>query len=80
MIDNIGYDCPGFTRVHPGGDNVIQGFGGQDCSWQFWRIHSCRHLETSGTALRVGRTKGVENRLKEPEKYIGLRGLNNAEW
>lgn len=80
VIDEIVYDCSDFTRVHPGGDNVIQSFGGQNCSWQFWRIHSRKHLVESGTALRVGKTKGIANRFKEPKKYIGLRTLDNDEW
>lgn len=80
VIDDVVYDCSDFTRVHPGGDNVIQSFGGQNCSWQFWRIHSCKHLEESGTTLRVGKTKGIENRFIEPKKYIGLRALGDEEW
>lgn len=80
VIDDVVYDCSDFTRVHPGGDNIIQSFGGQNCSWQFWRIHSCKHLEESGTALRVGKTEGIGNRFKEPTKYIGLRALNDDEW
>ena len=27
-------DCTDFQKVHPGGRAIIQGFGGQDCSWQ----------------------------------------------
>ena len=80
MIDKIVYDCSDFTRVHPGGDNVIQNFGGQDRSWQFWRIHSCKHLEAFGDTLRVGKTKDIENRFKEPEKYVGPRVVLEKEW
>lgn len=77
MIDDVVYDCSDFTRVHPGGDNVIQSFGGQNCSWQFWRIHGRTHLKESGTALRVGKTKGIENRFKEPERYVRLRSFED---
>lgn len=29
--------------------------------------------------MRVGRTKGVENRFKEPPRYVGLSGLDD-DW
>ena len=41
---------------------------------QFLRFHSSKHLKEYGSRLRVGKTKAIENRFKEPKKYVGLRG------
>ena len=64
VIDNIIFDCTEFQHEHPGGANVIQSFVGQDCTWQFWRFHSLKHMQGFGRKLRVGRTSGVENSLQ----------------
>lgn len=77
VIDNIIYDCTEFQHEHPGGVSVIQNFIGQDCTWQFWRFHSMEHMEEFGKKLRVGRTSGVENRFKEPPRYVGLSSLDD---
>lgn len=71
VIDDIIYDCTGFIHEHPGGDTVIRSFIGEDCSWQFWRFHSRSIMDNFGQHLRIGRTKGIENRFKEPQRYIG---------
>lgn len=47
---------------------------------QFWRLHSQRHLEDHGIALRVGRTEGLENPFAEPKKYVGLKALGDDDW
>ncbi|KAH8807277.1 fatty acid desaturase [Xylogone sp. PMI_703] len=79
VIGDIVYDCTDFQHSHPGGETVIQSFNGQDCTWQFWRFHSKRHLEEFGDKLRIGRTKGVPNRYQEQPRYVGLRRLGD-EW
>ncbi|THZ82601.1 hypothetical protein D6C84_05681 [Aureobasidium pullulans] len=82
VMDDIIYDCTDFASSHPGGSTVIQSFDGKDCSWQFWRFHTRKHMRDSGRALRIGRTKGVENPYKEPPRYVGLRkiGYIDEDW
>lgn len=75
VIDNIVYDCTNFIHEHPGGDTVIRSFIGEDCSWQFRRLHSRRAMEEYGRPLRVGRTEGIQNRFKEIPRYIGSSKL-----
>lgn len=72
VIDDVVYDCTEFIHEHPGGTTVIRSFLSQDCSWQFWRFHSRSIMEEFGRPLRIGRTQGIENRFKEPPRYIGL--------
>lgn len=71
VIDNVVYDCTNFIHSHPGGDTVIRSFIGEDSSWQFWRFHSRSLMDTFGRPLRIGQTMGVENRFKEPPRYVG---------
>lgn len=73
VVNDIIYDCTAFLKDHPGGDTVIKSFIGEDCSWQFWRFHSQALMDQYGRSLRVGRTKGVENRFLEPPKFFGSR-------
>ena len=80
MIDDIVYDCIKFISEHPGGEQIIRSFAGAECSWQFWRFHGKKEIEEFGRALRVGRTKGMKNKYKEPPKYVGLRRLGDEEW
>jgi len=70
VIDGIVYDCTNFIHEHPGGDTVIRSFIGEDSSWQFWRFHSRSIMENSGRPLRIGRTEGIQNRFKEPPRYV----------
>jgi hypothetical protein len=37
-------------------------------------------MEQFGKPLRVGRTRGLENKFKEPPKYVGLRRLGDDYW
>ncbi|CAK1358955.1 unnamed protein product [Cercospora beticola] len=81
VVDNIVYDCTEFVHEHPGGNDVIERFRGEDCSWQFWRFHNREHLKEFGESLRVGRTKGVTNRFQEPKQFIGSSMIGSAdEW
>lgn len=34
VVDDIVYDCTEFISEHPGGEEVIKSFGGEECSWQ----------------------------------------------
>ncbi|PPJ50577.1 hypothetical protein CBER1_06280 [Cercospora berteroae] len=81
VVDNIVYDCADFVHEHPGGNDVIESFRGEDCSWQFWRFHNKEHLKEIGGSLRVGRTKGVKNRFPEPKQFIGSSIIGSSdEW
>jgi hypothetical protein len=80
VIDNIVYDCTHFLKEHPGGEQIIKSFGGAECSWQFWRFHGKKEMEDFGRALRVGRTEGMVNKFKEPQRYVGLKRLGDDEW
>ena len=80
MIDKIVYDCTGLLKQHPGGEQIINSFSGEECSWQFWHFHGKKEMEVFGRPLRVGRTQGMVNEFKEPQKYVGLRNLVADEW
>jgi cytochrome b involved in lipid metabolism len=80
VIDNIVFDCTSFSKEHPGGEKIINSFGGAECSWQFWRFHGEKEMKEFGRALRVGRTQGMINKFKEPQKYVGLRTLGADDW
>lgn len=71
VIDGIVYNCTKFIHEHPGGDTVIRSFVGEDCSWQFWRFHSRSIMNNFGRSLRIGRTEAIENRFKEPPRFVG---------
>jgi cytochrome b involved in lipid metabolism len=73
IIDDIIYDCTEFVHNHPGGARVIESFRGSNCTWQFWRFHSEKDLTEFGRSLRIGRTRGIRNKFKEPPRYVGLR-------
>jgi cytochrome b involved in lipid metabolism len=80
VVDNIVYDCTNFMKEHPGGEQVLQSFGGAECSWQFWRFHGQKEMGEFGRPLRVGRTSGMVNKFQEPSKYVGLRRLCHDDW
>jgi hypothetical protein len=82
VVDEVVYDCSasGFIYEHPGGEQVILSFVGEDCSWQFWRFHGKNEMEQYGKALRIGRTKGIVNRFAEPVRFVGLSKFGNDEW
>jgi hypothetical protein len=74
-IDSIVYDCTEFIDEHPGGAQITESFAGAECSWQFWRFHGKSQMEDFGKPWRVGRTKGMVNKFKEPLKFVGLRRI-----
>ncbi|KAJ9609122.1 hypothetical protein H2200_006893 [Cladophialophora chaetospira] len=80
VIDMVVYDCSDFALEHPGGEDVIMSFIGEDCSWQFWRLHGKSVMEQYGRALRVGRTEGIKNRFPESVRYVGLSKLGDDGW
>jgi len=80
VVDKIVFDCTNFLQEHPGGEQIIKSFGGAECSWQFWRFHGKKEMEEFGRPLRVGRTDGITNKFKEPQRYVGLRNLGVDDW
>jgi cytochrome b involved in lipid metabolism len=79
-VNDVVYDCAQFIHGHPGGDQIIKSFAGAECSWQFWRFHGQKEMGEFGRPLRVGRTKGLKNKFKEPMRYVGLRRLGHDDW
>jgi hypothetical protein len=80
VVDDVVYDCTDFVTQHPGGEQVILSFVGEDCSWQFWRFHGKHEMEQYAKGLRIGKTKGVMNRFVEPVRFVGLSKFGNDEW
>ena len=75
VVDSVVLDCTEYITKHPGGRQIVQGFGGQDCSWQWWTFHNRKIWNDVAVGLRVVRTEGIENRHVKPKSFIGLRGL-----
>lgn len=80
VIDTVVYDCSDFVADHPGGQQVIRSFVGEDCSWQFWRFHGQSEMIQHGRPLRIGRTADVPNRFSEIPRYVGLSKNGDDEW
>ena len=34
VVDDIVLDCTSYKKKHPGGKAIMEGFGGQNCTWQ----------------------------------------------
>ena len=80
VVDSLILDCTSYIHKHPGGASIIKGFGGQDCSWQWWTFHNRRVWNDVLRGLRVGRTEGVENAHERPSRaFVGLRGFGYQE-
>lgn len=75
VVDGIVLDCTQYRSKHPGGRMIIQGFGGQDASWQWWSFHGQEIWKRVALGLRVGRTQGIENRHVKPPSFVGLRSF-----
>jgi hypothetical protein len=79
VVDTTVLDVTQYICTHPGGQQIIRGFGGQDCSWQWWTFHNRKVWNDVAATLRVGRTEGIENRHVKPKAFVGLRGLGCQE-
>jgi len=73
VIDCTVLDCTDFLHKHPGRQQIIRGFGGQDCSWQWWTFHGRQVWDHVAMDLRVGRVEGLANRYEKPTPKVGLR-------
>ncbi|KAK5115014.1 hypothetical protein LTR85_010052 [Meristemomyces frigidus] len=78
VVDSIVLDVTDYQ--HPGGRSIIAGFGGQDCSWQWWSFHNRAIWQEVAMGLRVGRTESVENPHRRPRTIVGLRKHGFDEW
>jgi hypothetical protein len=54
IIDGKVYNVTSFLDDHPGGKNVLLGYGGKDCSQIFHTLHKSNILEKYGKELLVG--------------------------
>lgn len=80
VVDNVVLDVTSFQHRHPAGKSIIQGFGGLDCSWQWWSFHSQQIMQSWGLRLRIGRTDGVPNKYERPaRKQFPLR-VAGEQW
>jgi len=75
VVDGIVLDCTEYCSRHPGGRMIIQGFGGQDASWQWWSFHDQEIWKNVAMGLPVGRTEGVENKHTKPPSFVGIRSF-----
>ncbi|TKA49231.1 hypothetical protein B0A54_01308 [Friedmanniomyces endolithicus] len=73
VVDTIILDATEYQEKHPGGRQIISGFAGRDCSWQWWSFHTGSIWHSVAAGLRVGRTEGVSNPFERPPAIVGLR-------
>ena len=73
VVDDLVIDCTSYVLRHPGGQQIIRGFGGQNASWQWWSFHNRKVWDDTASHLRVGRTEGIKNRHEKPKAFVGLR-------
>lgn len=71
VIEDRVYDCTHFLdKFHPGSPETILGFAGKQCTWQFWKFHSKRHLQLWSSSLLIGYTDPPPNPYPEPPRWI----------
>ncbi len=49
VVENIVYNCTGFIKEHPGGEQVVESFSGDECSRQVWRFHDSKQMDEFGS-------------------------------
>lgn len=69
VIEDKVYDVTNYLAAHPGGQSVLKHFGGQSCTWQFWRFHTRKILDHEARMMLIGQTVPPPNRYKEPKKF-----------
>lgn len=72
-MHSIVLDVTSYISKHPGGRQIIAGFAGQECGWQWWTFHERGIWNSTAAGLRVGRTEGVKNAHERPAMIVGLR-------
>ncbi|KAK4891787.1 hypothetical protein LTR27_009639 [Elasticomyces elasticus] len=80
VVDNTVLDVTDYQQKHPGGRQIIAGFGGQNCSWQWWSFHGSRIWQSTASGLRIGRTSGISNPYQRPAGIVGLRKHGFQDW
>lgn len=58
VIDGDVYDVSKFARMHPGGEQILEEFGGKDATTAFYELH-CKSVLTKYAKLKVGRMDGA---------------------
>jgi len=54
MIDNRVYDVTKFQKLHPGGAQLLQKYGGKDCTEAFYSLHRQEHLDKYSSKFLKG--------------------------
>ena len=80
VVNNVVLDVTEYHVKHPGGRAIISGFGGQDCTWQWFSFHSVDIWRSVAAGLRIGRTENVTNPFQRPKGIVGLRGHGFQDW
>ncbi|TKA83470.1 hypothetical protein B0A55_00564 [Friedmanniomyces simplex] len=80
VVDSIVLDATEYQKKHPGGRQIIAGFGGRNCSWQWWSFHGGGIWDSIAAGLRVGRAEGVSNPYERPPAIVGLRTHGFQDW
>lgn len=80
VVDSVVLDVTEYQTKHPAGRSILMGFGGQDCSWQWWSFHNRGIWQDVAVDLRVGRTEGVQNAHRRPRTIVGLRKHGFDDW
>ncbi|GAA5838812.1 hypothetical protein JCM11251_006747 [Rhodosporidiobolus azoricus] len=71
IVEDRVYDCTQFAELHPGGPEVFTQFGGKQCTWQFWKWHSKKHLTAWSSALLIGRVDVIPpNPYPQPRRWV----------
>ncbi|KAK4575157.1 hypothetical protein LTR86_001009 [Recurvomyces mirabilis] len=80
VVNGVVLDVTEYQFGHPGGRAIISGFGGQDCTWQWFSFHGMDIWRSVAPGLRVGRTEDVMNPFQQPKGIVGLRGHGFQDW
>ncbi|KXT02698.1 hypothetical protein AC579_3794 [Pseudocercospora musae] len=80
VVDNVVLDVTDYIGRHPGGRQIVLGFAGSECSWQWWTFHNRQVWRSIARGLRVGRTEAVANRYERPAQRFGASKLGVKEW
>ncbi|KAK3671878.1 hypothetical protein LTR78_008244 [Recurvomyces mirabilis] len=80
VVNGVVLDVTEYQFGHPGGRAIISGFGGQDCTWQWFSFHGMDIWRSVAAGLRVGRTEGVMNPFRRPKGIVGLQGHGFQDW
>jgi len=77
VIDNRVYDVTKFQKLHPGGAQLLQKYGGKDCTEAFYSLHRQEHLDKYASKF----LKGVvgEDKAPSPDDLL-ISMVPYGEW